>query len=340
MLDATPGDIHGAAYACAQARCDHEDRPVPSGRSARPRRLPRQSLARPFRPATMRSSRCAADCPLGLRGNVLAARCTPAAAIWKGLVELAEEMLLCRARGLPQHVTGLGEVVNTPVQHRRRLLLKAARSNIRAAPCCPRRAGRCFRSSRPGPGDSEPSGTRRQRKRNPAPLPPQQREPPSFIRHQRTTYAHFDWLKRCSQCRHQVHRLARVATRQPHGHSSVDALVHHRHTDRMRQNCCSKLQLQRARVPRAWRGRQPEVGRRRARDRDQQMAAGAVGLITPHGRRHGTGAAPCRHLPRDGLLTVAGSQACPFEGRRRIQVARGLGDSPALRLAVTIPNES
>jgi cell division protein FtsA len=84
-----------------------------------PRRLPRQSLAQAVQAryeeifemvqAELRRS--------GFEQHVRAGMVlTGGAAKMEGVVELAEEMLQMPVRvGIPQHVTGLGEVVNNPV---------------------------------------------------------------------------------------------------------------------------------------------------------------------------------------------------------------------------------
>jgi cell division protein FtsA len=108
-------------YACALAQLatSEESIQVPSVGDRPPRRLPRQSLAQAVQAryeeifemvqAELRRS--------GFEQHVRAGMVlTGGAAKMEGVVELAEEMLQMPVRvGIPQHVTGLGEVVGNPV---------------------------------------------------------------------------------------------------------------------------------------------------------------------------------------------------------------------------------
>ncbi|WP_101926207.1 MULTISPECIES: cell division protein FtsA [Luteimonas] len=108
-------------YACALAQLatSEESIQVPSVGDRPPRRLPRQSLAQAVQAryeeifemvqAELRRS--------GFEQHVRAGMVlTGGASKMEGVVELAEEMLQMPVRvGIPQHVTGLGEVVGNPV---------------------------------------------------------------------------------------------------------------------------------------------------------------------------------------------------------------------------------
>ena len=108
-------------YACALAQLAHAEETiqVPSVGDRPPRRLARQTLAEVVQPryeelfslaqAELRRSGYES---LVAAGIVL----TGGASKMEGVVELAEEMLQMPVRiGIPQHVTGLGEVVGNPV---------------------------------------------------------------------------------------------------------------------------------------------------------------------------------------------------------------------------------
>ena len=108
-------------YACALAQLatSEESIQVPSVGDRPPRRLPRQSLAQAvqaryeeiFEMVQAELRRSGFE-ELVRAGMVL----TGGASKMEGVVELAEEMLQMPVRiGIPQHVTGLGEVVNNPV---------------------------------------------------------------------------------------------------------------------------------------------------------------------------------------------------------------------------------
>ena len=108
-------------YACALAQLAtaEESIQVPSVGDRPPRRLPRHALAQAVQQryeeifemvqAELRRS--------GFEERVRAGMVlTGGAAKMEGVVELAEEMLQMPVRiGIPQHVTGLGEVVGNPV---------------------------------------------------------------------------------------------------------------------------------------------------------------------------------------------------------------------------------
>src|SRR5690606_37408342 len=108
-------------YACAlsQLATSEESIQVPSVGDRPPRRLPRQALAQAvqaryeeiFEVVEAERRRSGFE-QHGRAGMVLSG----GAAKMEGVVELAEDMLQKPVRvDIPQHVTGLGEVVNNPV---------------------------------------------------------------------------------------------------------------------------------------------------------------------------------------------------------------------------------
>jgi cell division ATPase FtsA len=155
-------------YACALAQLAtaEESIQVPSVGDRPPRRMPRHSLAQAvqgryeeiFEMVQAELRRSGFE-ELVRAGMVL----TGGASKMEGVVELAEEMLQMPVRvGIPQHVTGLGDVVGNPVHATGvGLLLMGSQIEHRGGRRCrPGAPEACSRNSRPGSAassDAEPA---------------------------------------------------------------------------------------------------------------------------------------------------------------------------------------